>query len=121
MSDLKTGANGFTATLTKSAPPSVYGGDIPTLSLTVTFETDTRVHMKITDASAPRYEVPIDMPVVSGTPPSSSDSMDYTVTTTSNPFGLSIVRKSTGAVRWHKAPRSCVLVCLFVSLFVCVF
>lgn len=99
MGAVTTRTNGFTATLSKAAPASPYGKDIDTLLLNVTFETDTRLRVRITDPSQARYEVPIPTPVKAGTPPSSSTSMDYKVTTTANPFGLAITRVSTGQVR----------------------
>ena len=87
MGDVTTRTNGFTATLTKSAPASPYGDDIKTLLLNVTFETAERLRVRITDPAATRYEVPIDMPIVPGTPPASASDMLYKVTTTANPFG----------------------------------
>lgn len=101
MGDVTTRANGFTATLTKSAPASPYGDDIKTLLLNVTFETAERLRVRITDPAATRYEVPIDMPIVPGTPPASASDMLYKVTTTANPFGVAITRVSSGEVVWN--------------------
>ncbi|CCA73687.1 related to alpha-glucosidase b [Serendipita indica DSM 11827] len=51
--------NGFKADLVLAGNAcNVYGTDIPKLSLTVTYETDNRIHMKIIDPANSRYEVP---------------------------------------------------------------
>jgi len=41
-----------------SKPCNVFGDDIKVLDLAVVYETGTRIHLKITDASSERYEVP---------------------------------------------------------------
>ncbi|XP_076839543.1 lysosomal alpha-glucosidase [Brachyhypopomus gauderio] len=71
-----------------------YPKDIETLRLDVLFESDNRLHVKITDPSNERYEVPIDVPVVK----TRATNPIYTVEFTKQPFGLIVKRKQNGAV-----------------------
>lgn len=65
------------------------------LTLEVSFETQTRLHIKIYDSSQPRYEVPfISRPLV-GKPPNVTD---YNVKVIANPFSISVIRRKTGKV-----------------------
>lgn len=71
-----------------------YPGDIMNLQLEVSEETDTRLHVKITDPSSPRFEVPIPVPSAS----EKASSTQYEVLLSKEPFGLIVTRRSTGAV-----------------------
>ncbi len=53
-SNVKNTANGFTATLTLAGKPcNVYGTDVHTLSLTVEYQSDDRLHVEIVPANIP--------------------------------------------------------------------
>uniref|UniRef100_A0A803T655 P-type domain-containing protein n=1 Tax=Anolis carolinensis TaxID=28377 RepID=A0A803T655_ANOCA len=54
---------GLVGFLTRKAK-AYYPKDIEKLQLSVEFETDTRLHVKITDATSPRNEVPLEVPPV---------------------------------------------------------
>ncbi|KAJ8093336.1 hypothetical protein PM082_020193 [Marasmius tenuissimus] len=77
-------------------PCNVFGDDIESLRLQVTYETDSRIHVKITDPSETRYEVPES---VFPRPQSSSNSsiedsrIQFSYETT--PFVFSISRAGT--------------------------
>ncbi|NWU25668.1 LYAG glucosidase, partial [Dyaphorophyia castanea] len=71
-----------------------YPRDIEKLRLDVEFETDTRLHIKITDAANPRYEVPLDVPRVM----KRAENPIYTLNFSWDPFGVLLQRKATGAV-----------------------
>ena len=58
-SNVKTSATGLTATLTLAgAPCNVYGDDLRELRLEVSYETDSRLHVKIQDPANNLYQVP---------------------------------------------------------------
>ncbi|NXC83549.1 LYAG glucosidase, partial [Cercotrichas coryphoeus] len=71
-----------------------YPRDIQKLRLDVEFETDTRLHIKITDADNPRYEVPLDVPRVT----KRAENPIYSLNFSWDPFGVLLQRKATGAV-----------------------
>ncbi|KAH8978915.1 hypothetical protein EDB86DRAFT_847204, partial [Lactarius hatsudake] len=57
--DVKVTGPTLTAKLVLAGEPcNIFGNDTKTLDLAVTYETETRIHLKITDASSARYEVP---------------------------------------------------------------
>ncbi|KAI0948834.1 hypothetical protein AcV7_009470 [Taiwanofungus camphoratus] len=90
----------LTATLVLAGEPcNVFGPDIEWLNLAVTYETNTRIHLKITDASAARYEVPesvLPRPLAnaSTSPETAAIRFNYTA----SPFSFSIYRASTSEV-----------------------
>ncbi|NXA75611.1 LYAG glucosidase, partial [Thryothorus ludovicianus] len=71
-----------------------YPRDIEKLRLDVEFETDTRLHIKITDADNPRYEVPLDVPRVM----KRAENPIYSLNFSWDPFGVLLQRKATGTV-----------------------
>lgn len=78
----------------KRQQKTYYPGDIMELQLEVFEETDTRLHVKITDPSSPRFEVPI--PVPSALDKASDP--QYDVQLSKEPFGLIVRRRSSGTV-----------------------
>ncbi|KAF8267580.1 alpha-glucosidase [Lactarius quietus] len=86
------------------APCNVFGNDTKTLDLVVTCETETRIHLKITDASRKRYEVlesvlprPLPEPNVN------SQATQIKFTYDALPFSFNISRASTGEVLFTTA------------------
>uniref|UniRef100_A0A8C9WLM6 Alpha glucosidase 2 n=1 Tax=Scleropages formosus TaxID=113540 RepID=A0A8C9WLM6_SCLFO len=84
---------GFTAQLKKSEK-TYYPKDVETIQLDVLYETDSRLRVKITDPSYPRFEVPISVPNAT----QKASSPLYTVEFSKKPFGLIVKRTSTGTV-----------------------
>uniref|UniRef100_A0A3B3SMS2 Alpha glucosidase 2 n=1 Tax=Paramormyrops kingsleyae TaxID=1676925 RepID=A0A3B3SMS2_9TELE len=84
---------GYTAQL-KKAEKTYYPMDIETVQLDVMFETDSRLHVKITDPASRRFEVPISVPNATKKAPSPL----YTVEFSKNPFGLKVKRTATRTV-----------------------
>ncbi|KPP70988.1 lysosomal alpha-glucosidase-like [Scleropages formosus] len=82
---------GFTAQLKKSEK-TYYPKDVETIQLDVLYETDSRLRVKITDPSYPRFEVPISVPNAT----QKASSPLYTVEFSKKPFGLIVKRTSTG-------------------------
>ncbi|XP_076207479.1 lysosomal alpha-glucosidase-like isoform X1 [Aptenodytes patagonicus] len=71
-----------------------YPRDIEMLRLDVEFETDTRLHIKITDAANPRYEVPLEVPRAMKRAENPIYSLDFS----RDPFGVLLRRRATGTV-----------------------
>ncbi|XP_060910669.1 lysosomal alpha-glucosidase [Labrus mixtus] len=71
-----------------------YPADILNLEVELRSETDTRLHVRITDPSSSRFEVPISVPTVT----KKAESPDYIIELSKTPFGLIVKRKSTGTV-----------------------
>ncbi|KAF7294555.1 Glycoside hydrolase family 31 protein [Mycena indigotica] len=83
---------------------NVFGDDIPSLSLKVVYETKNRIHVKITDASSARYEVPesvLPRPSAANPVPPLLANIQFKYTT--SPFSFSIVRTSTSEVLFSTA------------------
>ncbi|KAF9447127.1 glycoside hydrolase family 31 protein [Macrolepiota fuliginosa MF-IS2] len=75
---------------------NVFGQDIQALSLSVVYETNERIHVKITDPASARYEVPESVfprPNTTGVVSPGSAAIQFNYTT--SPFSLSIYRTST--------------------------
>ncbi|WEW58161.1 glycosyl hydrolase [Emydomyces testavorans] len=76
----------------------IYGPDIPELSLSVTYETDSRIHVIIQDAAKKRYQVPevvFPRPQFAGADPKATD---LAFKFRESPFSFSISRSSTGEI-----------------------
>nr|XP_006112923.1 lysosomal alpha-glucosidase [Pelodiscus sinensis]XP_006112924.1 lysosomal alpha-glucosidase [Pelodiscus sinensis]XP_006112926.1 lysosomal alpha-glucosidase [Pelodiscus sinensis] len=71
-----------------------YPRDIERLQLSVEFETDTRLHIKITDSTSPRYEVPLEVPRAT----KRAENPIYSLEFSKEPFGLLLRRRASGAV-----------------------
>uniref|UniRef100_A0A669DAE8 Alpha glucosidase 2 n=1 Tax=Oreochromis niloticus TaxID=8128 RepID=A0A669DAE8_ORENI len=90
---------GQKATLVKEVK-TYYPGDILTVEVEMRYETDKRLlnhklfSIKITDPSSSRFEVPISVPTVAN----KTESPDYIIELSKQPFGLVVKRRSTGAV-----------------------
>ncbi|KAK0441270.1 glycoside hydrolase family 31 protein [Armillaria borealis] len=83
---------------------AVFGKDISTLSLEVVYETEKRIHLKITDPANPRYEVPES---VLERPPSkhntAPEKASIQFSYTASPFSFSIYRTLTKEVLFTTA------------------
>ncbi|CAN0283402.1 unnamed protein product [Lampetra planeri] len=91
---------------------SPYPRDVATVRLSVAMETDSRLRIRLTDASAPRFEVPVSVPNVSRRAPSQL----YRVELTQELPGILVVRRSTGAVLINTTVAPLVFADQFLSL-----
>ncbi|KAJ3553318.1 hypothetical protein NM688_g3681 [Phlebia brevispora] len=83
---------------------NVFGPDIEELSLQVTYETTTRIHVKITDPSEARYEVPESIvPRPKPDPSVSVHDAEIRFNYTTSPFTFSISRVSSSEVLFSTA------------------
>ncbi|KAH8100347.1 alpha-glucosidase [Cristinia sonorae] len=83
---------------------NVFGPDIEKLKLEVTYETKTRVHVKITDASSQRYEIPesvLPRPDAGHSVAPQLAEIQFNYTT--SPFSFSIFRTKTKEVLFSTA------------------
>lgn len=109
--------SGFTAVLSMNAAvPAPFEGAISPLLLAVDFETSTRLHIKLTDPSSARFEVPsvVQTPSPPGPRPAWTD---YAVQLVPGaPGGLVITRNSTGAVLLNTAVPGLVYTDMYLSM-----
>ncbi|XP_024114980.1 lysosomal alpha-glucosidase [Oryzias melastigma] len=71
-----------------------YPGDILTVEVETRQETDTRLRVRMTDPSNSRFEVPISVP----NPTEKAENPGYVVEFSKQPFGITVRRRSTGAL-----------------------
>ena len=104
VSSLQETAYGWEGQL-KMTTPGPYGDDIPTLSLSVWFETNARLRVTLRDATAKRWEIPPSfLSIPSTTPPTRAPMQAlYSFNVTTNPFGFAITRRSTGRVLFNSS------------------
>ncbi|KAG5654020.1 hypothetical protein H0H81_008330 [Sphagnurus paluster] len=82
---------------------NIFGQDIKKLSLKVVYETDSRIHVKIIDAAATRFEVPetiVPRPAVGSV---GTDSSAIQFNYTASPFSFSIYRTASREVLFSTA------------------
>nr|XP_056710819.1 lysosomal alpha-glucosidase [Euleptes europaea] len=93
MKNLTATETGYTAHLTRDTP-TFFPDDIMNLQLDVMFETEGRLRFTLKDPASKRFEVPLETPQMS----SKTSSTLYSVQFSADPFGLVVVRKSSGQV-----------------------
>ncbi|XP_054834159.1 lysosomal alpha-glucosidase [Eublepharis macularius] len=91
MKNLTATETGYAAHLTRDTP-TFFPDDIMKLQLDVMFETEGRLHFRLKDPANKRFEVPLETPQAS----SQASSTLYSVSFSADPFGLIVVRKSSG-------------------------
>ncbi|KAI0648521.1 alpha-glucosidase [Trametes meyenii] len=85
-------------------PCNVFGTDIEKLKLEVTYETKNRIHVKITDPSDARYEVPESvLPRPHADPSASPHTAAIQFNYTNAPFSFSVYRTATREVLFSTA------------------
>ncbi|KIK51755.1 glycoside hydrolase family 31 protein [Collybiopsis luxurians FD-317 M1] len=83
---------------------NVFGNDLEQLKLAVTYETENRIHVKITDANSSRYEVPDSvLPRPNGTFQGSPSAAAIQFNYTTSPFSFTIFRTTTREVLFTTA------------------
>ncbi|KAM3421206.1 hypothetical protein BST61_g1615 [Cercospora zeina] len=116
-SDISTTTNGLTATLTLAgAPCNIYGNDLQHLTLTVEYQTDTRLHVLIEDAAQQVYQVPgsvFPRPASSGSPNASSELVFEYV---QEPFSFTVKRRSNDEVLFDSSAASLIFEDQYVRL-----
>lgn len=114
-SNVQTTASSLSADLTLAGPAcNVYGDDLENLTLIVTYETATRLHVKIQDAANSVYQVPES---VFPRPPS-QDVSNATLSFkyTESPFTFTVSRSDTGDVLFDSSAASLVFETQYLRL-----
>eukprot|EP01080_Neovahlkampfia_damariscottae_P000616 gene616-8120_t len=113
VNNLRTTPNGQTAELDLESGTGPFGKDIKKLKIDIFYETKTRVHFKITNREAKRWEVP--RVIKSSTPTTSPQERDYDVSI-SSPFGILIKRKSDNEILFDSRGESFVYAEQFLTI-----
>lgn len=115
-SNIKITSTGLTADLTLAGTAcNVYGDDLHDLTLEVTYETDTRLHVKVQDSASSVYQVPDSVfprPTRSNGTTSAALKFDHVV----SPFSFSVSRSDTGAVLFDTSAASLVFETQYLRL-----
>ncbi|KAI4860036.1 glycoside hydrolase family 31 protein [Hypoxylon rubiginosum] len=116
-SNVVTTASGLTADLVLAGEAcNVYGADVQDLTLEVSYDTETRLHVKIQDAANSVYQVPESVfprPVAQGSDASESTlKFDYT----ESPFSFTVSRSDSGEVLFDTSAASLVFESQYLRL-----
>ncbi|XP_070761323.1 sucrase-isomaltase, intestinal [Enoplosus armatus] len=76
--------------------------DIDTLRVEIHYHSSDMLQFKIWDPATDRYEVPVPLSVPAG-PETNESKRLYKVLVTNNPFGIQVIRKSTGTKIWDSS------------------
>lgn len=115
-SNIKTTATSLTADLNLAGSAcNAYGDDLQNLTLEVTYETDTRLHVKIQDVANSVYQVPesvLPRPGSSNTTSSPALRFGYV----ESPFSFNVSRSDTGEVLFDTSAASLVFETQYLRL-----
>ncbi|KAI1341410.1 glycoside hydrolase family 31 protein [Xylariaceae sp. FL0016] len=116
-SNIQTTSSGLTADLKLTGEAcNVYGTDLDELTLTVSYDTDTRLHVKIQDAGNSVYQVPASVfprPAGNGSDESKSAlEFDYV----ENPFSFTVSRSESGEVLFDTSAASLIFESQYLRL-----
>ncbi|RDX62342.1 hypothetical protein CR513_59339, partial [Mucuna pruriens] len=110
-------ANSLTANLNLIKPSSIFGPDIPHLSLAASFENKDRLRVRIIDSNQQRWEIPQEVIPRESYPLGFLNSKQGSLTLThqdsdliftlhnTTPFGFTVSRKSSNDVLFNAAPN----------------
>lgn len=102
VSDIQYNTDGASATISTSSPNANAFPSTPVnpLRLDVIYHKNEMLQFKIYDPNNKRYEVPIPVNLPSA-PASTPEGRLYDVRIVQNPFGIQIIRRSTGTIIWN--------------------
>ncbi|KAF6720919.1 Maltase-glucoamylase, intestinal [Oryzias melastigma] len=89
--------------------------DINSLRVEIHYHSGDMLQFKIYDPSTERFEVPVPLTVPS-TPESNEDNRLYKVSVTDSPFGIQVVRKSTGTTIWDSSMPGFIFSTMFIQV-----
>jgi len=112
MTETETGYTGLLSLIGDGT--SLYGADIKTLKLDVTFESESTLRLKITDSTNTRWEIPQSV-IPRSSAAAKPASTAYTFSYTESPFTFEVVRKSDG-VTIFKTPQTFVFKDQYIEL-----
>ncbi|KAI0179275.1 glycoside hydrolase family 31 protein [Hypoxylon sp. FL1284] len=116
-SNVVTTASGLTADLTLAGDAcNVYGTDLQDLTLEVSYETETRLHVKIQDADNNVYQVPESVFPRPSAPGSDSAQSALKFNYTESPFSFAVSRSDSGEVLFDTSAASLVFESQYLRL-----
>ncbi|KAM9481823.1 sucrase-isomaltase, intestinal [Clarias gariepinus] len=89
--------------------------DINTLRVEITYLSGHSLRFKIFDPATNRYEVPVPLDLPS-TPEIQEEKRMYSVNVTKQPFGIQVIRKSTGTVIWNSSLPGFIFSDMFIQI-----
>ncbi|KAI4598086.1 hypothetical protein KJ359_003895 [Pestalotiopsis sp. 9143b] len=117
-SNVQTTTSGLTADLTLAGEAcNVYGTDLTDLILEVSYDTETRLHVKIQDAANDVYQVPESVfprPAIAGGYPTGESALTFNYT--EEPFSFTVSRTETGEVLFDTSAASLVFESQYLRL-----
>ncbi|PNY25265.1 alpha/beta-glucosidase agdC [Tolypocladium capitatum] len=115
-SNVQTSDSGLTADLQLAGPAcNTYGTDLVNLTLTVQYETDDRIHVKIEDQANNVYQVPESVfPRPGGSSSAASNQLRFGYT--ASPFSFNITRASTNEILFDTSAASLVFESQYLRL-----
>ncbi|BFZ65459.1 hypothetical protein YB2330_006631 [Saitoella coloradoensis] len=118
LSNLVHNTRGLSAGLTLAGEGcNVYGNDIKELVLSVSYETKSRVHVKIVDAGEKQWQVPEEIaPSPEPLEELSEDELDYSFSYTAQPFAFWITRTSDAQILFDTRTHPLVFEDQFIQL-----
>nr|XP_013013967.1 probable maltase-glucoamylase 2 [Cavia porcellus] len=111
-------AKATTAPLSAAATSIVsnpLSGEISSLKLNVVYHTDSVLQVKMYDSTNKRYEVPVPLNTPSS-PVDCSENCLYDVRIQTNPFGVQVLRRSSGTVIWDSQVPGFIFNDMFLSI-----
>ncbi|KAI1267994.1 putative alpha-glucosidase [Xylariaceae sp. FL1019] len=115
--NIKTTSTGLTAKLTLAGTAcDVFGSDLDDLTLTVEYQTSTRLHVLIQDSALEVYQVPSSVFTRPDNPAVSSSKSEVEFKYVANPFSFSVVRRSNGDVLFETAAAQMVFESQYLRL-----
>ncbi|XP_041850420.1 maltase-glucoamylase, intestinal [Melanotaenia boesemani] len=106
LSSVKETDSGITVDITRNKKYRSSGRpqsrDIDNLRVEIRYHTSDMLQFKIWDPTSDRYEVPVPLSVPT-TPETNENRRLYKVSVSQNPFGIQVIRKSTGTKIWDSA------------------
>ncbi|KAF7699232.1 hypothetical protein HF521_003974 [Silurus meridionalis] len=99
----------------KYPAPRNLSKNIDALRVEITYLSGHSLRFKIFDPANKRYEVPVPLDLPS-TPETDEAKRMYTVNVTVQPFGIQVIRKSTGAVIWNSSLPGFIFSDMFIQI-----
>ncbi|KAK0260433.1 hypothetical protein LTS00_018172 [Friedmanniomyces endolithicus] len=116
--NVQTSDTGLTASLSLAGTAcNAYGTDLTDLTLTVEYQANQRLHVKIQDAANQVYQVPssvFDRPSISGN--CSTSSADLIFNYIESPFSFSVLRRSTNETLFDTSAASLIFESQYLRL-----
>lgn len=114
-SNVQSTATSLSADLTLAGPAcNVYGDDLENLTLTVTYETATRLHVLIQDAANSVYQVPESVFPRPASQGAENSTLNFKYT--ESPFSFNVSRSDTGEVLFDSSAASLVFETQYLRL-----